>query len=79
MMARPMTLGTLQCPSSFDGSDPFLAKATRTISSMSDDLQLDFMLRIHERISEFLSLALPSLTQEPPQRTDAFGGKKKKW
>ncbi|XP_066313097.1 uncharacterized protein [Miscanthus floridulus] len=35
---RTTTLGTLQCSSSFKGSDPFLAKATRTISSMLDNL-----------------------------------------
>ena len=39
--ARPTTLGTFQCPSTFDGGDPFSAKATRTISSTLDDLQLD--------------------------------------
>ena len=44
-----MTLDTLQCPSSFDGSDPFSAKVARTISSTLDDLQLDIMLQIHER------------------------------
>ena len=74
-MVRPTTLGTLQCPSSFNGSGPFKAKETHTISSMLDDLQLDITLRIHEQINEFLSLALPSLTQEPLRRTDAFGGK----
>jgi hypothetical protein len=36
--ARPTTLGTLQYPSSFESSDPFLAKATRTISSALNDL-----------------------------------------
>ena len=49
-------LGTLWCPSSFDDGDPFSAKATRTISSTLDDLQLDITLWIHERISKFLSL-----------------------
>ena len=52
-----MTLGTLQCPFSFDGSDPFSAKATRTISYTLDDLQLDITLQIHEQIDEFLSLS----------------------
>ena len=47
--------GTLQY-SSFGGSKLFLAKAARTTSSTLDDLQLDITLRIHERISEFLSL-----------------------
>ena len=51
-----MTLGTFRCPSSFDSGDPFSAKATHTISSTLDDLQLDITLWIHERISEFLSL-----------------------
>ena len=54
-MSRPTTLGTLQCPSSLDGSDPFSAKATLTISSMLDDLQLDITPQIHERICEFFS------------------------
>ena len=53
--ARPTTLGTLQCPSSFDGSDPVSTKATHTISSTLDDLQLDITLQIHERICEFFS------------------------
>ena len=52
---RLTTLGTLQCPSSFDGSNPFSAKATLTISFMLDDLQLDIMLQIYERICEFFS------------------------
>ena len=51
-----MTLGAFQCPFSFDGSDTSMAKATHTISSTLDDLQLDITLQIHERISEFLSL-----------------------
>ena len=49
-------LGTFWCPSSFNGGDPFSAKATHTISSMLDNLQLDITLRIHEQISESLSL-----------------------
>ena len=53
---KPTMFGTLQRSSSFDDSDPFSAKATHTISSMLDDLQLDITLRIHEQISEFLSL-----------------------
>ena len=48
-------LGTLQYPSSFDGSDPLSAKVTYTISSMLDDLQLDIMLQIQERICKFFS------------------------
>ena len=36
--ARPTTLGSFQCPLSFDGSDTSTAKATHTISSMLDDL-----------------------------------------
>ena len=77
MMTRLTTLGTLQYSSSFGGIKLFPAKAARTTSSTLDDLQLDITLRIHERISEFLSLslALPFLTQEPPQRTDVSGGK----
>ena len=47
-------LGTLQCPS-FGSSGPSSAKAARTISSTLDDLQLDIMLQIHERIYEFFS------------------------
>ena len=76
MMARLTTPGTLQY-SSFSGIKLFPAKAARTTSSTLDDLQLDIMLWNQERISEFpsLSLALPFLTQEPPQRMDAFGGK----
>ena len=54
-MTKPTTLGTLQCPSSFDRSGTFLAKVACTISSMLDDLQLDIALRIHERIYEFFS------------------------
>ena len=75
--ARLTMSGTLQYSSSFGGSELFLAKAARTTSSTLDDLQLDITLQIHEWISEFpsLSLALPFLTQEPPQRTNAFGGK----
>ena len=78
MMTRLTTLGTLQYSSSFGGIKLFPAKAARTTSSMLNDLQLDITLWNQERISEcFLSLplALPFLTQEPPQRTDAFGGK----
>ena len=44
MTAKPMMLGTLQCPSSFSSSGPFLAKAACTISSTLDDLQLNIML-----------------------------------
>ena len=51
-----MTLIALQYPSADDDSDPFSVKATRTISSTLDDLQLDITLWIHERISDFLSL-----------------------
>ena len=36
--ARPTTLGTFRCPSSFNGGNPFSAKATRTISSTLDNL-----------------------------------------
>ena len=58
------------------GSSDSSARATRTISSTLDNLWLDITLQIHERICEFsLSLALLFLTQEPPRRTDAFGGK----
>ena len=42
--ARPTTLDTLQCPSSFGSGDPFSTKATRTISSTLDDLQVDIAL-----------------------------------
>ena len=55
MTVRPITLGTLQCPSSFGSGDPFSAKVAYTISSTLDDLQLDITLRIHERIYEFFS------------------------
>ena len=48
-------LDTLQRPSSFDDSDPFSAKVTRTISSTLDDLQLDITPQIHEWICEFFS------------------------
>ena len=77
MTTRLMTLGTLQYSSSFGGIKLFPTKAARTISSTLDDLQLDITVRNQERISEFpsLSLALPFLTQEPPQCTDAFDGK----
>ena len=77
MTTRLTTLGTLQY-SSFGGIKLFPAKAASTTSSTLDNLQLDITLRNQERISEFflsLPLALPFLTQEPPQRTDAFGGK----
>ena len=76
MTTRLTTLGTLQY--SFFGSIKlFPAKAARTTSSTLDDLQLDITLQNQERISEISSLflALPFLTQEPPQRTDEFGGK----
>ena len=53
-MAKPTTLGTLQCPS-FGNSGPFSAKAAYTISSMLDDLQLNITLRNHEWIYEFFS------------------------
>ena len=48
-----------------------MAKATHTISSTLDDLQLDITLRIHERISEFLSLwhYPPSLRNHRDART----------
>ena len=49
-------IGAFQCPFSFDGSDTCMTKATHTISSTLDDLQLDITLWIHERISKFLSL-----------------------
>ena len=80
MTARLTTPGTLQYSSSFGGSKLCPAKAARTTSSTLDDLQLDITLRIHERISEFpsLSLALPFLTQEPPQRTNVTGGKEER-
>jgi len=78
--ARPTTLGTFRCPSSFDGGDPFSAKATRTISSTLDDLQLDITLRIHEWISEFLSLwhYPSSLRNRRDARTHSVESKKKK-
>ena len=57
MTARLTTPGTLQCSSSFSGSNLFSAKAACTTSSTLDDIQLDITLRIHERISEFLSLS----------------------
>ena len=60
---------------SFSSSDSS-ARAARTISSTLDNLRLDITLQIHERICKFsLSLALLFLTQEPPRRTNAFGGK----
>ena len=77
MTTRLTTLGTLQYSSSFGGIKLFPTKAAHATSSTSDDLQLNITLWIHERISEFLSLslALPFLTQEPPQRMDVSGGK----
>ena len=77
---RPTTLDTLQCPSSFDGSDPFSAKATRTISYTLDKLQLNITLWIHERIGEFLSLwhNLSSLRNRRDARTHSVERKKKR-
>ena len=64
-------LGTFQCPFSFDGNDTSMAKATHTISSTLDDLQLNITLWIHEQISEFLSLwhYPPSLRNRRDART----------
>ena len=80
MMVRPTTLGTFRCPSSFDDGDPFSTKATCTISSMLDDLQPDITLRIHERISEFLSLRHypSSLRNRRDARTHSVERKRKK-
>jgi len=76
-----MTLGTLQCPSSFDGSNPFSAKATHTISSTLDDLQLDITLWIHEWIFEFFSpWHYPlSLRNRCDTRTHSMERKEKRW
>jgi len=75
-----MMLGTFRCSSSFDSGNPFSENVTRTISSTSDDLQLDITLRIHERISEFLSLGHypSSLRNRRDARTHLVEGKKKK-
>ena len=62
MTSRLTMLGTLQYSSSFSGSELFSAKASHTTSSMLDDLQLDMMPWIHERIYESLSLASLSLS-----------------
>ena len=62
MTARLTMLGTLQYSSSFSGSELFSAKAAHTTSSTLDDLQLDIMPRIHERIYESLSLWHHSLS-----------------
>ena len=67
-------------PPSFDDGDPFSAKATHTISSTLDDLQLDIMLWIHERISEFLSLwhYPPALRNRRDEWTHSVEREKKK-
>ena len=62
MTARLTTPFTLQYSSSFGGSELFSAKAAHTTSSTLDDLQLDIMPRIHERICESLCLASLSLS-----------------
>ena len=57
-----------------------MAKATHTISSMLDDLQVNMTLRIHEWISEFLSLwhYPPSLRNRRNTRTHSVEREKKK-
>ena len=60
--ARLTMSDTLQYSSSFGGNKLFPAKAARTTSSTLDDLQLDIMPRIHERICESLSIASLSLS-----------------
>ncbi|XP_066392659.1 reactive Intermediate Deaminase A, chloroplastic-like [Miscanthus floridulus] len=49
-MASPGA-GALRCATSFGGSSPFSVKAANTASSTLDGLQLDIVLRTHERIS----------------------------
>ena len=75
MTAKSTTYGAHERSFSFGSSDSS-ARAARTISSMLDDLRLDITPQIREWTREFsLPLALLFLTQEPPRRTDAFGGK----
>ena len=75
MAVKSTTLIALRRLFSSGSGDPSSAQANRAISSTLDDLQLDIALWIHERICEFFSLALPSLTQELLRRTNAFGEK----